>query len=321
MEPKISVIMPVYNTGKYLDESIPSILNQTFSSFELICVDDCSDDETKEKLLKYAKTDSRISVIRMAHNSGAAKARNYGLITAAGTFLQFLDADDIFAQSMLEEMYSAIKEYEADVCVCAHKTFINGKTDDGEIARLKEVKGITDGVFSMKDAGEDGLCWWWDVPWNKLVRREMLVKYQICFQSLKSFNDGYYANMSVLRADKIVYARTKSPLVSYRVGNPKQVSADADIINFYLFMKKLIDSCWRQADIKEKKQILYLLSESGLHWLEISKNVIKNEKLYNLIRHEFLEIADADLISQMSTKAAIHIRHFIDNIFDPSWNG
>lgn len=322
MIPEISIIMPVYNIGKYLDESIPSILNQTFNSFELICVDDCSDDRvTQEKLLKYAETDSRISVIQMNHNSGAAKARNYGLNTAVGTFVQFLDADDVFEESMLEEMYSAIEKYEADVCVCAHKTFISGKIDDGEISYPKEVKGVTDRAFSLKDVGEDGLCWWWDVPWNKLVRREMLEKYHICFQQLESFNDGYYANMAVLLAEKIVYTRTKDPLVFYRVGNPKQVSANADIINFYAFMKKMIDSRWIQADIKEKKQILYSFLEGGLYWLRNSKNNMKKEKLYNLIRRELLEIANDDLVSQMSTKIAIHIQHFIENTFDSNWNG
>ena len=93
MNPKLSIIVPVYNVEQYLDKCIKSILNQTFKDFELILVDDGSIDNSGEICDEYAKKDSRVKVIHKK-NGGLAAARNTGLIIARGDYVGFVDSDD-----------------------------------------------------------------------------------------------------------------------------------------------------------------------------------------------------------------------------------
>lgn len=313
MKPDISIVMPVYNTGEYLKESIQGILNQSFNNFELICVDDCSNDlNTLEILDNYSSIDRRVTVYHLEKNGGAAEARNYGLEKAKGKYIQFIDSDDVFSENMLEEMYSAIRDADADICVCSHKTFKDGNIEEGEVSRPKRVEGLTDRSFSVHDTGEDGLCWWWDVPWNKLVKRDLITENDIKFQNLSSCNDGYYANIVVLLANRIVYTETREPLVYYRVNNPKQITAKNDIINFYLFMKKVLDSRWNIADLRERVQLLYVLSECGRYLIKQPGDCKKKKELIQYIKKELIRRYDESTVGGCSFKLQEHIRSYIE---------
>ena len=89
----ISIIMPVFNKGKYIEQAIESVLNQSFKEFEFIIVDDGSTDESREICDKYAKQDYRIRVVHI-NNAGVSNARNVGLDMARGEYITFIDADD-----------------------------------------------------------------------------------------------------------------------------------------------------------------------------------------------------------------------------------
>lgn len=101
--PLISIIMPVYNADKYLEDSIQSCLSQTLTNFELICIDDCSSDNSLNTLFKYAALDPRIIVLQMHENQGSAASRNYGINMSRGQYICFLDADDMYKPIFLEK--------------------------------------------------------------------------------------------------------------------------------------------------------------------------------------------------------------------------
>ena len=113
----ISVIVPVYNTEKYLDKCINSIIKQTHKSFELILVDDGSTDKSAVICNEFAKKDERIIVIHKK-NAGQALARNDALNIAKGKYVAFVDSDDYIAHTMLEKLLDTIKENNADMAVC-----------------------------------------------------------------------------------------------------------------------------------------------------------------------------------------------------------
>lgn len=115
--PEISIIVPVYNTEKYLDRCIRSITEQTFSDFELILIDDGSKDNSGFICDEWEKKDSRIKVIHQK-NAGAGAARNAGLRVAKGEYIGFVDSDDWIEPQMYEVMYNAIEKYSADVGMC-----------------------------------------------------------------------------------------------------------------------------------------------------------------------------------------------------------
>lgn len=114
--PKVSVIIPVYNTEKYLRECLDSVVNQTLKDIEIICVDDGSTDGSLEILREYEAKDGRVRVLTQP-NSGSGPARNNGIISARGEFVAFMDADDYYPEdATLSLLFCAAKEHCVAIC-------------------------------------------------------------------------------------------------------------------------------------------------------------------------------------------------------------
>lgn len=99
----VSIIVPVFNAERFISDTINSVLNQSYNNWELILVNDCSSDESKNIILSYAKNDKRIKLINNNTNSKAAISRNNGIKNAKGRFICFLDADDLWDQEKLKK--------------------------------------------------------------------------------------------------------------------------------------------------------------------------------------------------------------------------
>jgi glycosyltransferase involved in cell wall biosynthesis len=117
-KPKISIIIPVYNVERFLRECLDSVLNQTFTDFEVICINDASPDRCPEILREYAEKDKRIRVINHKKNAGIAAARNTGLDAAEGEYISFCDSDDCMHPDMLKIMYREIRRNNCDLAIC-----------------------------------------------------------------------------------------------------------------------------------------------------------------------------------------------------------
>ncbi len=122
----VSIIMPSYNTAKYIAKSIQSVLNQTYKDWELLIVDDCSTDNTDE-VVKPFLVDSRIKFFKNEHNSGAAVSRNKAMREAQGEWLAFLDSDDLWLPSKLEKQLKFMKDND---CVFSYHEY--DKIDEGD---------------------------------------------------------------------------------------------------------------------------------------------------------------------------------------------
>lgn len=112
----VSIIVPIYNKGKYLKRCIDSILNQTLKNIELILVNDGSTDNSLEICKEYAENDSRIIIINK-ENEGVSKARNDGILIAKGQFVGFVDADDYIDKNMYQSMLMKCKNFKSEVCI------------------------------------------------------------------------------------------------------------------------------------------------------------------------------------------------------------
>jgi len=115
--PKLSVIIPVYNTEKYLSKCLDSVINQTLSDIEIIIVNDGSTDNSQYLINEYSKKDERI-IAYVKKNGGLSDARNYGIDKATGEFLAFVDSDDYISLEMLEEMYNLALKHESEIVLC-----------------------------------------------------------------------------------------------------------------------------------------------------------------------------------------------------------
>ena len=109
-EDLVSIVVPVYNAEKYIQDTIKTVEEQTYKNWELLLVNDCSTDNSKEEIKKYEKEDNRIRLIDLKENLGAAIARNTGMKEAKGKYIAFLDADDLWDKQKLEKQIKFMKK-------------------------------------------------------------------------------------------------------------------------------------------------------------------------------------------------------------------
>lgn len=306
---KISIIMPVYNTGIYLEEAIKSIQNQSFQEWELICVNNnSSDQKTIEILEEWSNCDERIRVV-FEKEKGAGNARNLGLLISEGEYIIFLDADDIFDTSMLEKMYSCIQESKANVCVCGYKTFI----DDEEGRHIAHHNIIDEFLESDK---EQYLYNIGTNPWTKLCRTNFLRQNNIQFQNLNSSNDVYFSVMLLtLTKNSIVFVNEM--LVQYRQNIPGQISSNRNPNDLFSAIEKVVYELTTRGKYNKclEKQIIYLLIKSGFYELGTSINKENNKQFYDKVKL----LLNDNQIHFMSGCANEYVSMWQQNGYDSGW--
>ena len=203
--PSVSVIVPVYNSARYLSECLESICAQTLDDIEVICVDDGSTDDSMAILESFAARDSRVHALHQ-DNAGAGVARNLGMRHATGEYLSFLDSDDVFEPTMLERMVGFARARDLDVCVCRCDTF----DDETGIHTPAPHTIRTDllpkrSAFSATDVDAhffDAFLWW---PWDKLFRRSFVEGLGISYMPLRTTNDLFFVAAATVQATRIDY--------------------------------------------------------------------------------------------------------------------
>ncbi|HFU4058901.1 TPA: glycosyltransferase family 2 protein [Streptococcus suis] len=181
--PKVSIIVPVYNTEKYIGECIESILKQTLTDIELILIDDCSTDQSLTIIKNYADKDQRVTLVESAVNTGVGEARNKGIKLATGEYIAFVDSDDFVKEDMFEKLYAQAIKDQADLVLCDTGTF----SSDG---RAKSVwyKAIY-GKAYLKDIFHN------TQPTARMVARELIDSLQ--FRFLPGMGEGIYFELMI----------------------------------------------------------------------------------------------------------------------------
>lgn len=224
---KISVVLTVYNGELYLQECLESIMNQTLSEIEIICVNDASKDKTLFILEKYQKIDKRITIISNESNCGAGFSRNKGLDVAKGKYIIFLDADDVFEKDMLEKAYVKANEQEADICIFKENLFQNKEDYISYFYPYKTISKLNKmEYFSLKDINKKAFNLWNGWAWNKLFRKSFIEKTNVRFQEIQTTNDAYFVHVSMVNAKRIVFL--DEILVHHRVGVKYSLSSSRD---------------------------------------------------------------------------------------------
>ena len=196
---KISVIIPVYNTGTFLKECVDSVLNQTCRDFELLLIDDGSTDGSSEICDKFAKIDKRVKVFHKK-NAGVSSARNLGLEKANGEFVTFVDSDDFIKPSYLQKLCDSIEISGCDIAICGFQAVndIRDANNDDEPEfndkdfEIKPQQEIISGLFS------DVL---YMTVWGKLYRTVLLKDSR--FMSRNNAEDVEFNSRIFLKTGKI----------------------------------------------------------------------------------------------------------------------
>jgi glycosyltransferase involved in cell wall biosynthesis len=222
----VSVILPVYNGAEHLAASIDSILAQTYTNIELLCIDDGSDDGSPEILAQYQAKDSRVTVLRQ-DNSGAGAARNLGLDQAKGQFLAFPDADDILEPELLARALDACQEQDADFCLFDSDQFSSNHRR-GYRGGFKTKTTIDWGLlpaqpsFSWRDIRQDHFRAMVGWAWDKLFRSSFVRQNQLRFLEQHNSEDLFFVFTALAKASRI--AVVKKCLYHQRVGRDGSLS-------------------------------------------------------------------------------------------------
>jgi len=251
----VSVVMPMYNAEKYLVESLDSVLMQTFQDFEVVLVNDCSTDnsrEVAESCLK--KFGGRLKIYDNVVNSKASGTRNRGLLLSRGEYIFFLDSDDLLMLNGLEKMYTLAKKYDADVVSLGGFYNINEKG-----TRIESISNRNDKIFEDRKGEifvDEDLTWrlqktlayrFYGVPWLRLFRRNFLIENGIFFpENVSSCEDVVWKHGFLLLAKRIVHVK--------------------DILNFY----RMSDDSLTRTKRNAVQYIHYRMNTIfyGIKWIE-----------------------------------------------------
>lgn len=197
MKKKVSIVIPVYNAGKYLEKCLDSLINQTLSDVELVIINDGSTDNSHEIIKKYEKKYSDRIVYKKIENGGVANARNTALKLATGEYVGFVDSDDFIELDMYEKLYNKAILDKSDIVV-------SGYFFDYETGKFKNFELGNSSLFSksLKDSPEILLN---VTPFitNKIFRREFLEVNNFSFEKYRIFEDLLFTYKAFLKANKI----------------------------------------------------------------------------------------------------------------------
>ena len=215
-EIKISVIMPIYNAGEYLRTALDSVLGQTVSEIELICIDDGSTDDSLRIIREYQEKDRRIRIVT-ENNAGPSVARNKGIVRARGEFMIFLDADDFYECNLLETLYNMANEKNLDIAVSAFDIYNNKK--ERAFPSTPEPHGdiFAHGAVVSKSEYPDYILGSTSgYVWNKLFRTSFIREKELSFApELYVFEDVHFVSCAVSMASRI--AKADKILIHHRV--------------------------------------------------------------------------------------------------------
>lgn len=208
---KISIIVPVSNTEKYLCQCLDSILHQTLHEIEVICVDDGSSDNSPQILKKYEKEDTRLKVFLLGKTS-IGTARNYGIEKANGEYIGFVDSDDFIDPSMYEILYQTAKKSNAQIAITNINLYYS---DTGRTILYRDASQYEAfqkrGVFSAREYPKIiqsvGI-------WDKLYQRDFLLEYHLKNPENIVFEDHLFSFQALVLASRIVVVNM--PLYFYR---------------------------------------------------------------------------------------------------------
>ena len=232
---KVSIIVPVYNTEKFLDTCLSSLVNQTLNDIEIICVNDGSTDNSLDKINSYAQKDSRIKVINQENKKQGA-ARNNGLRAATGEYIGFVDSDDWVDLNYYEKLYNTAKKYNSDIALAANIRIGYGKTKKRLDITKEEVANTLQEKIDIGNQAKN------PCPTNKIYRHSMLKDNNItwpegvyCEDKLFTIKAVYYAN-SIVTVPGVSYYYFRNPNSTVHTKSKKHTTdknqAKKDVLEF-----------------------------------------------------------------------------------------
>ena len=218
--PKLTIVLPYYNVGDYIDRCLNSLLNQTVSDFEVFCVNDGSKDHSDDIVKKYVEMDPRFKRL-VKQNGGLSDARNFGLKDVKSTYVMFLDSDDFFEPDLVESCLNKMENDQCDLVIYNYKQLfirenrselITEKFDSNKIYNPKVDKTL---VAHLSNAA-----------WNKIYRTEIFKANQIEYPVGYRYEDLGTTFRYLMFCERVGFIN--KPLANYLIDRPNNISGASD---------------------------------------------------------------------------------------------
>ena len=289
---KLSIIIPVYNVEKYLEECLDSVSKQTLKDIEIICIDDGSTDNSLNILKEYSKKDKRIKIISK-ENGGQASARNLGIREAKGEYIAFIDSDDFIEDTMFEELYNKAEENNLDIAMCKIALYDNHTEEIKKhlwYYMLGVFRDFEKEVFNHKDTKEF-TCEISVTPYNKIYKASLIKNNNILFPEGLIFEDEKFFYDTYLRAKRVsivdeflYYYRTN------RKGSTVDITKENDYTDIIPIFKQIRETFKETGNYEDYK---IPLANRFIH-LELSRftqtSLKYKEKFFNLMKDDLNEV-------------------------------
>lgn len=232
---KVSIIIPVYNTEKYIATCLDSVMGQTLEDIEVILINDGSTDASLEIMEQYRqKYPNRIQLISK-ENGGQATARNIAIPMCTGEYIGFVDSDDYIEQDMYEKMYLKAVETDADYVEC---DYVNVKINEaGEQERIADYGSRVREYINKKDMFIDPML----APWNKIYRRELLQKSDVRFPEGLIYEDTAFCLKAISLIQTFAFVPEKLVIHFFRGSSTMNVNKSQKVGDIFKVLKDVLD--------------------------------------------------------------------------------
>jgi glycosyltransferase involved in cell wall biosynthesis len=281
--PKVSVVIPVYNTASYLRQCIDSVLGQTLHDIEVICVENGSTDNSPEILKSYEATDNRLRVI--VHPEGRlGGARNAGLDRITGEYVGFVDSDDYIKEEMYEATYSRAVTYNADLAICGVMNYFEKDgifvEKEPAIFQGRECVTISENRWFFRNL----------TAWNKLYKRDFLERNSLRFPEGTYYEDQLFVTQAYLLANRI--AVVKNQYYFYRKQRSGQISTltDEHVFDIYNIFRRLDSFAQRNGLDRKFVQDIGEIKIQSLFYLFPYVEHLHRRRFFEMMKDVFKEI-------------------------------
>ena len=314
---KVSIVIPIYNTERYLPECLNSVISQTYRDLEIICVDDGSTDATAVILQQYAKTDSRIKILTQ-ENAGPGAARNAGMNQATGEYIVFLDSDDWFEPSFIHRMLQRTIESSSDITICRSTQFDSATGSELPSLWMLNTQFASDAVFSPAQIPDYIFQLTYGWPWDKLYRSDFIKSFS--FPDLSNSEDLVFVYTSLVSAHRI--AILDESMVHHRINREHSISAsreadpEAPYVAACLLKKFLLkDNLW---NLYERSFTSWVVQFLVWHVSDL-KETNTRRRLYNLLQKQWLrELGCMDHKASYYEQRGIRYKYLLVK-YSPYW--
>lgn len=269
--PNLSIVIPVYNAAKYINECVKSVINQDYKNLEIILVNDGSTDNSLNILRALEKEDKRIRIFDL-ENQGVSNARNFGMKKAKGNYIGFVDSDDLIDQRMYSTLIENMESENLDVIMCARENFYSHTSKTNKIflelkpyVKLKKEsyeKQLLPLIVKLDDSLSS--------VWSKVYRKSIIIQNNIIFDVDLNINEDWNFNMDFLYSSNS-FMYVNEPFYKYRVENDQSLSRKFRNDYLEIYKNKYLNVHNKfNLNKKENKKLLDVANENFCYYASFS---------------------------------------------------